>query len=304
MLDALNKEFGNQLEYIQNPTNEQIKTADVILVSVGTEDSEGWDRPFAQPVIEKKILDIARKNPNVVVIVNSGSGIQMTNWNDKVAAIVYAWYVGQNGNIALAEILSGRTNPSGKLPITIEKKFEDSPGYVYIPKGDTLTTNGRNDMNMSHPINNINYKEGIFVGYRWYESKEIAPLYHFGYGLSYTTFEYSNIKVSRQTLKAGEQLTVEFDVKNTGKVAGAEVTQLYVQDIQSSVPRPLKELKGFNKIYLNAGEIKSVKIVLDDKDFAFWDVTKNDWYAEPGEFNISVGSASNDIRQTIKVTLP
>jgi beta-glucosidase len=303
MLDALTKEFGDKLEYVQNPTDEQIKAAGMIVVSVGSEDSEGWDKPFAQPVIEKKILDIAVKNPNVVVIVNTGGGIQMTNWNDKVLAIVYSWYIGQNGNTALAEILSGKTNPSGKLPITIEKKFEDSPGYPYIPKGETLISDGSEDMNMSHRINNIQYKEGVFVGYRWYESKKIEPLYHFGYGLSYTTFEYSNIKVSSQTLKAGDHLTIEFNVRNTGRVAGSEVAQLYLQDIQSSVPRPLKELKGFSKIYLNPGEIKSVKIILNEKDFSFWDVSKNDWYAEPGEFNIMVGAASNDIRQTIKVTL-
>jgi beta-glucosidase len=303
MLKALSDEFGNQLEYSSNPSDEQIKTADIILVSVGTEDSEGWDRPFAQPKIDEKILKIAAVNPNIVVIVNSGSGIQMTNWNNKVMAIIYAWYPGQNGNVALAEILSGKANPSGKLPVTIEKRFEDSPGYSYISEGDTLPTNGRQDMNMSHPINNIQYKEGVFVGYRWYESKKIDPLYHFGFGLSYTTFEFGNIRTSNPTLEKGETLVVEFTVKNTGKVSGTEVAQLYVQDEKASVPRPLKELKGFRKIELNSGETKQVKIILRQNDFAFWDVNRNNWYAEPGDFNIMVGAASNDIRQTIKIRL-
>jgi beta-glucosidase len=303
MLDALTREFSDQLEFISAPTDDQIKTAGVILLSVGTEDSEGWDKPFEQPDIEKTVLNIAGKNPNVVVILNTGAGIQMTNWNNKVSGIIYAWYVGQNGNTALAEILAGKTNPSGKLPITIEKKFEDSPGFSYIPAGQKLYSGWYEDMNMSHPINNIEYKEGVFIGYRWYESKNIQPLYHFGYGLSYSTFEYRDIKSSAKNFTKEAGVTIEIKVKNTGKYAGAEVAQLYIQELKPSVARPLKELKGFSKVMLNPGETKTVTIKLSEKDFAFWDVNQHNWKAEPGAYKIMIGAASNDIRQTIEVVM-
>jgi len=237
------------------------------------------------------------------VIVNAGGGIQMTRWNDKVAAILYAWYPGQNGNTALAEILSGKTNPSGKLPITIEKKFEDSPGYPYLPPGESSLAGRGNDMDTSLPIHTIKYDEGVFVGYRWYESKEIEPLYCFGSGLSYTTFEYSDLKLSHSTLPKDGQLTVEFGVKNTGPTAGAEIAQLYVQDVESSVPRPQKELKGFRKVFLMPGGEERVRITLSKRDFSFWDVKRNGWFAEPGKFNILVGRSSRDIRQKATVTI-
>jgi beta-glucosidase len=303
MLNALKKEFGDQFQYEDNPSDDQIKNADVVLLSIGTSDREGTDRHFSLPKeTEEKILRITDKNTNVIVIVNSGSGIQMTGWNDKVAAIIYGWYLGQNGNLALAEVLSGKTNPSGKLPITIEKKFEDSPGYPYLPEGVDVNTDRGSDMNMSKPIDKIEYKEGVFVGYRWYESKKIEPLYHFGFGLSYTTFEYSDVKLSKQVIGKGDKLMVEFAVKNSGKMPGAEITQLYIQGVESSVPRPVKELKGFKKVFLNPGESKMISIPLGEKDFAFWDTEKSDWKVEPGDFNILIGSASNDIRQVAKVT--
>lgn len=304
MVDALKKEFGNSLDYVRNPTDDQLKSADVVLISVGTRDSEGWDKPFSLPdTTDKKIENAAKRNSKVIVIVNSGGGIKMTNWYNKVAGIVYAWYIGQSGNTALAEILSGKTNPSGKLPITIEKDFKDSPGYGYLHEGQQLNNNWNDDMNMKLPIHNIVYKEGVFVGYRWYEMKKIEPLYHFGFGLSYTTFEYGHLKVANTLFKKGDQVIVTFTVKNTGKVAGAEIAQLYVQDLKASVVRPEKELKGFKKVFLNPGETKTVKMMLNNKDFAYWDVNKHDWFAEPGGFNLLVGAASNDIRQAIKVTL-
>jgi beta-glucosidase len=300
MLNALKKEFKNHLVFFENPTDDQIKKADVVLLSIGTEDHEGWDRPFDLPEeIKNKVIHFSELNHNIVVIVNSGSGIKMTGWNEKVAAIIYAWYPGQKGNRALAEIISGRVNPSGKLPMTIEKQFEDSPGYPYIPEGEKFYTGWDDDLNMNFPIFDINYKEGIFVGYRWYESKKIEPLYNFGFGLSYTKFKYSNLKVPK-FFRKGDKLKVKFSIKNTGKVAGAEVAQLYIQDIESSLPRPVKELKGFKKIFIKPGETKIVKLTLEKKDFAFWDINKHDWYVEPGNFNILVGSSSNDIRLSEK----
>jgi len=304
MLYALKKVYGENLQYVKEPTAEQIKSANVVLLSIGTHDSEGYDKPFDLPEFtEKQILNVAGKNPNVVVIVNTGGGIKMTNWNKNVGAILYAWYPGQNGNTALAEIISGKVNPSGKLPFTIEKKFEDSPGYPYIPAGEKLYNDWADDMSPEIPIRNVIYKEGIFVGYRWYESKKIEPLYPFGYGLSYSKYEYSKLILSKKTINKGEILKATFEVKNVGQIAGAETAQLYVHDVESSVPRPVKELKGFNKVFLNPGESKTVEIALHDKDFSFWDPAKKNWYAEPGEFTIMIGAASNDIRQTTNVVL-
>jgi beta-glucosidase len=301
MLEALTKEFGDQLKYIKNPSRKQIKTADVILLSVGTQDSEGWDKPFEQPRIDSLVQRMTSLNPNVVVIVNTGGGIQMTHWNEKTAAILYSWYVGQNGNTALAEILAGKTNPSGKLPISIERSFKDSPGYPYIPKGESLKTGWEEDMNLWHPFNNLEYTEGVFVGYRWYESKNIKPLYPFGFGLSYTQFTYSNLNISANTLNANENMTVECTVKNTGETAGAEVLQLYIHDKESSIPRPIKELKGFKKVFLEPGESKKITLTLSKKDFSYWDTSRGNWYAEPGEFEIQVGASSEDIK--LKKTL-
>jgi beta-glucosidase len=302
MLSAFKNEFGDKLEYVKDPSDEQLKSADIVLLSVGTFDSEGYDHPFALPENKEKMIEhISSQNPKTVIIVNSGSGIQMTDW--KVPAIIYSWYPGQNGNIALAEILSGKTNPSGKLPITIEKKFEDSPGYPYIPEGDTLYTGWGGDQIIKDKIYNIRYKEGVFVGYRWYDSKKIEPLFHFGYGLSYTSFEYGKVTVSDKDLNKDGHFTVNLTVTNTGKVAGAEIVQVYVQEVKPSVPRPVKELKGFKRIFLNAGESKQVSLTLTKQDLAFWDVKTNGWLAEPGDYNILVGSSSVDIRQTGKVTL-
>lgn len=293
MLDALKQEFGDQLECVAEPTDKQIAEASVVLLSVGTLDSEGWDKPFEQPEIDKAVNNVVSKNPRTVVIVNAGGGIQMTSWAPKVAGIIYSWYVGQNGNIALAEIVSGKTNPSGKLPISIEKKFEDSPGFGYIPAGQKLYKGWNEDGNMANPIINCEYKEGVFVGYRWYEAKKIEPLFPFGFGLSYTGFEYKNLKLSKPA--SDNSVTVEFEIKNSGKVAGSEIAQVYVRDVKSSVPRPVKELKAFKKVMLKAGESIKVQLTLHKNDFAFWDVKSHQWIVEPGKFIISVGSSSKDI---------
>jgi len=204
----------------------------------------------------------------------------------------------------LAEILSGKTNPSGKLPITIEKKFEDSPGYGYIPSGMDLYTGWCGDMIAPKiPIIDIQYKEGIFVGYRWYENKKIEPLYPFGYGLSYTTFEYSNIKVLDSEHSKTEGTTIEFELRNTGKKEGAEVAQLYIQSLKSTVERPVKELKAFAKVALKAGESKKVTLTLKDSDFAYWDVESHAWKTEAGTYHLLLGSASNTILLTAVKTI-
>jgi beta-glucosidase len=296
MGDALKAEYGDNLTISEKPSDEEIIKADVVIISSGTIDSEGWDILFAMPKEDDDlILKIAGLNPNTVVVMNAGGGRRMTAWNNKVAAIIYAWYAGQNGYTALAEILSGKTNPSGKLPISIEKEFKDAPGYGYIPANAKMYEGWDGDNDMSIPINNIEYKEGVFVGYRWYDSKKIEPLYPFGFGLSYTTFDYSDLKVVIDGEGQDQKVIVSFTIKNSGKVEGSEVAEVYVQDVKASVPRPVKELKGFQKVKLNPGDSKQVTIELKRNDFAFWDVKSHGWLVEPGKFKILVGKSSKDI---------
>jgi beta-glucosidase len=297
MLDELKKEFGEKLVYVKTPSIAQIHSADIVFCNVGTEDSEGWDRPFALPEDQElKVRLCVENNPNTIVIVTSGSGIRMTDWNVKARAIVYAWYGGQTGNQALAEIIAGKTNPSGKLPITIEKDFKDSPGYGYIPPGESLYAGWNDGKEKDHPIFDINYKEGIFIGYRWYEKKKIEPLYPFGYGLSYTSYEYSSLSVSKEKFNENDTIMVTFAVKNTGTVKGTEIAQLYVEDVHSSLPRPIKELKGFKRAEVEPGQTITITLQLTKKDFSFWNPDAKGWSAEKGEFIIHVGSSSRDIK--------
>jgi beta-glucosidase len=305
MLDALKRTFGNRIRFVNDPDDAEIRDADLVLCNVGTSDSEGWDRPFALPVDQERLVKrCVNSNRNTVVIVTSGSGIRMTDWSGGAKAIVYAWYSGQNGNMALAEILAGRTNPSGKLPITIEREFTDSPGAGYLPQGEELYTDWNADAEKKHPVYNITYTEGIFTGYRWYDRNRLQPLFPFGHGLSYTTFEYHDLKISTSPRSDLPVVTVSFAVENSGKQEGAEVAQVYVKDVEGSVPRPLKELKGFEKVSLKPGETKKVSIELHSADFSFWSTTKHAWEAKPGLFRILVGASSADIRLTgeIKIT--
>lgn len=302
--DALHATYGDRVEFVKDPTDEQLKSAKTVILSTGTFDSEGWDRPFALPAAEEQRVEHAVSlNPRTIVIVNAGGGIRMTGWNDRAAAILYAWYPGQIGNRALAEILCGATNPSGKLPISIEREFADSPAHDYLPAGEKLYTGWEPDNDMSHPVYKNVYKEGVFVGYRWYEAKKIAPLYPFGHGLSYTTFGYKDISVAPATVAEGGRIEVGFKLTNTGKVAGAEVVQLYVHPVNPPVARPDKELKGFAKVMLQPGESRDVSIRLTTKDLAFWDTAKHAWSAVPGDYELLVGSASDHILLRTKVTL-
>jgi beta-glucosidase len=296
LLAALEETYGKRLDYQREPTDEQLRAADVVLFSTGTLDSEGRDRPFALPETDEQAVRRAvTLNPRTVVIVNSGGGIQMTGWSEQAAAIVYAWYPGQSGNRALAEILCGETNPSGKLPITIERRFEDSPAYGYLPEGDKLYVGWRPDLDTRRPVYDVDYKEGVFLGYRWYESKKIEPLYAFGHGLSYTTFAYEGLELTPQELPAGDDARVALTIKNTGGRAGAEIAEIYVAPVSPSVPRPLKELKGFAKVTLAPGQSRRIEVPLAARAFAFWDTATHAWKAEPGEYRILVGGASDRI---------
>lgn len=304
MLAELERVFGERLEYVENPTIDRIKSADIVLCNVGTNDNEGWDRPFALPAgQEQRARRCVQNNPNTVVIVTTGSGVRMTDWNAQAGAILYAWYAGQIGNRALAEIIVGKTNPSGKLPITIEKAFKDSPGYGYLPAGEALYSGWDGEGEEAHPVWDLHYEEGVFTGYRWYEKRNIEPLYSFGHGMSYTTFEYGGLEVSRPEFQENDVVKVHFTVKNIGSEKDMETAQLYVQDVECSRPRPVKELKAFQKVELNPGETKTVSLELDKKAFSFWNPQTRDWFVERGKFVLHVGASSHDIRLTREIEL-
>ncbi len=304
MLDEFKKVYGKALTFVRNPTVEQIRGADAVICNVGTHDSEGWDRPFALPDDqEARVQACVQNNPHTIVVVTSGSGIRMTGWDAKAAAILYAWYGGQNGNIALAEIVSGIANPSGKLPMTIEKEFTDSPAHDYLPAGEALFSGWPGAREREHPVFDVRFTEGIFVGYRWFEKQKITPLYPFGFGLSYTSFEYSNLRVSSETFAVSDSVTVAFEVKNTGGRPGAETAQLYVQSEGSPVPRPVKELKGFRKVVLNPGEKTTVEFRLGMRAFARWSPEAKSWVADKGKYVLLAGSSSSDITLTRLVEL-
>ena len=303
MKSALEAEFGDSISFQPEPGDEAIKEAETVLISVATYDSEGWDRPFRLPrEKDEYIARVCSLNPNTVVVVNSGSGISMNSWNHLAGAVIYSWYPGQNGFAALAEILSGKTNPSGKLPISIERKFSDSPAYGYVPEGEELY-DGWPANELDHPVYDVRYDEGIFVGYRWYEKKRIEPLYHFGHGLSYTAFEYSNLATDREHYGTDDQVTVECSLTNVGKFTGCEILQLYIGDDECSVDRPVKELKGFKRVCLAPGRSEKVTLTIPTRDFAFWDPKTKAWTVEPGTFTLFVGASSADIRLSKTVSV-
>jgi beta-glucosidase len=303
LLDALNMDFAGKVKFAETPTDEELSQADVVLTAIGTYDHEGWNKPTCFPDSLNRVIirysDLAKK---LIVVVYSGSGMEMTPWNDKTDALIYAWYPGQNGNIALTEILSGKTNPSGKLPITIEKKFEDSPGYPFLSEGEELYHGWGPDNELAHPKQDVIYKEGVFTGYRWYQKQKIEPLYWFGFGLSYTQFGFSDLKIMKSSDNPGEAI-VEVFIKNLGKVSGTEVAQIYLTDVKASLERPEKELKSFARVTLEPNQTKKVIFKLKKTDFAFWDATSHDWKVEPGEFIIHIGNASNQIYLSGKITM-
>jgi len=248
-------------------------------------DAEDFDKPdmympFGQDELIKAVL---KANPKTIVVLMGGGAIDMTQWIDKTPAILQAWYPGLEGGNALAKIIFGEINPSGKLPMTFPKKLEDHPSHKLGEyPGDSVY---------------VNYYDDIYVGYRYFDTWKTDPQFAFGHGLSYTGFEYSNLKVT----PAGKGATVSFSIKNTGKVAGAEVAQVYVKQEQSLLPRPEKELKGFDKVFLQPGESKTITISLDENAFQYFNDIEMDWVKEKGIYNILVGGSSRSIRLSGKV---
>jgi beta-glucosidase len=210
-----------------------------------------------------------------------GGAVEMGSWFSKVPALLYAWYPGLEGGNALAHVLFGDTNPSGKLPCTFPKQLADSPANALDAYPGTNGT--------------VTYKEGLLVGYRWFDTKEINPLFPFGYGLSYTRFKYSQLKLTPDNDSNEPKLTVQFELANTGERVGAEVAEIYVQPIHPGVFRPLKELKGFKKVFLQPGEKQTISVVLDRQAFSYNDPDLKGWVAAKGDYKILVGGSSRDI---------
>ncbi len=300
LLDALEAVYGRTVYYVEKPTVAQLKEADVVILSMGTRDKEAIEKSFSLPKEDESFMRyVTKNNPNTVAVINTGSAIDMSMWNDNTAALIYGWYGGQSGFEALADIISGKISPSGKLPVTLEKSFRDSPAYGYLPKGAQLYSELRNEQLIG--VYDVEYKEDILVGYRWYDTKGIEPLYPFGFGLSYTEFGFGKMKASSRRISGQETVTVSIPVTNTGKTAGAEVLQLYVSEANPTVLRPAKELKAFSKVYLQPGEKTVVELTVSASDFAYWDDVMHDWNCNSGEYVISVGNSSRNIISEVRV---
>jgi beta-glucosidase len=268
--------------------------ADVVILCVGFDsisEKEGADRPFRLPRDQEILIRyIVAANKKTIVVLNAGGAVDMTGWLDQAAALIHTWYPGQEGGTALAQILFGQYSPSGKLPVSFERRAEDSATF--------------RSYHASKTPGHVAYSEGVFLGYRQFDrpNARTKPLFPFGFGLSYTTFHYSNLQVAPGTGDA--VATVSFDVKNTGTRQGAEVAELYVGDKHSHIERPVKELKGFAKVDLKPGETRTVRLTLDRRAFSYFDPKLHRWTAEPGDFSILVGSSSAKIELEGKFTLP
>ncbi len=271
------------------------KNADIVLFFGGLnknehQDCEGVDRQeYDLPYNQNELISaLAKANPNLVVVLLTGNGVAMP-WVKEVSAIVEGWYSGTEAGNAIASVLMGDVNPSGKLPFTIPVSLKDNAAAVM---GD-YPGDGKEET----------YNEDIFVGYRWADKQKTKPLFSFGHGLSYTTFAYGKAEIDKSKISADDQLTVSIKIKNTGKRSGSEVVQLYISDKKSSLPRPVKELKGFKKIQLNAGEEQQVSFTISKEELSFFDDTKHSWIAEPGIFEALVGASSTDIRSKVSFEL-
>jgi len=271
------------------------KNADVVYFIGGLnknhfQDAEGGDRksyglPFGQ---DKLIEGLLKVNKNLAVILISGNAVAMP-WVKDVPAILQSWYLGSEGGNAIANVLTGTVNPSGKLPFSFPKKLEDNAAHSFGT--------------ISYPGDSINeyYKEDILVGYRWFDTKKIAPQFAFGYGLSYTTFEYGKIATDKKNYTADETIKVSFSLKNAGKVAGAEAVQVYASQPKASVMRPVKELKAFKKVYLKAGESQTVELEVKAKDLAFYNDRTQQWTVEPGEFILRNAASSAEVKSSVSI---
>lgn len=280
---------GVQMSWASLVAPSNLSSYDAVVVAAGNSneyEGEGFDHPFELPEFQGQMIQsVAQANPHTIVTMFGGTGLKMSDWIDQVAGAVHAFYPGQNGGQALAEILFGRANPSGKLPISIERNIEDNPIYSTFPAFDN---NGS--------LVAMSYANDLFVGYRGYDKSGIKPLYPFGYGLSYTTFEYSNIRVTPAVVIGNAPIRVSFDITNTGNRAGAESAQVYVGERSPRVTRAIKELKAYKKVMVQPGQTRHVSVQLNSRSLAYYSTKTRSWVVDANLFNVLVGASSQDIR--------
>ena len=286
---------GVQMAWASLAAPQDLSQYDAVVVAVGNSneyEGEGFDHSFDLPEYQNDLIrNIAKANPNTIVTMHGGTGLKMSDWIDQVPAALQAFYPGQNGGQALAEILFGKVNPSGKLPISIERNIEDNPLYADFPNFDNTRT-----------LKEISYKNDLtMLGYRGYDKTGTKPLFAFGHGLSYTHFTYNNISVTPGVAVGNTPIKVSFDLTNSGQRAGSEVAELYVGQQSPTVERAVKELKGYKKVFLQPGETRHVTIELNDRSLAYYDEKSKQWVVDADTFNISLGAASDDIRLKAKL---
>ena len=277
------------------------RRADIVIFVGGLNKATGQDcedsdrESLALPYNQDAVIEaLVAANPRTVVVNVSGNAVAMP-WADKVPAILQAWFLGSESGNSLADVIFGRVNPSGKLPMTFPVRLDDVAAHAVGEYPGTKRADS--------DIVDIRYNEGVMVGYRWFDTKKIRPLFAFGHGLSYTTFGYGKLSADASKISPDGALTLSVDVTNTGSRAGAETVQLYISDTKASVKRPAKELKNFAKIYLEPGQTKTVTFTVRPSDLAFFDAGAHAWKAEPGEFRAHVGAASDDIRSSLRFVL-
>ncbi len=289
----------NEADMISAEVKQYASAADVVVVAVGfnpSTESEGLDRTFTLPWGQDALVEAAvAANPHAVVTFIGGGAFDTRRWLDKVPALVHAWYPGQEGGAAIADVLFGKQDPEGKLPVSFGRSWENDPSYAYyypIKGADTkLHVTENNHSPVDYEIPHVKYDDKLMVGYRYWTTTGKHPLFPFGFGLSYTTFSFSNLSVPA-TAASGSTVPVSFDVTNTGGSEGAEVAELYVSDPSAKAKRPERELKGFEKVPLSPGETKHVTVSLDARAFSYWDEAKHGWTIDPGKFVILVGDSS------------
>ncbi len=288
----------NRVQFVEDL--QQAKAYDKVILCLGFNsktEGEAFDRPFSLPREQEFLMEkLSEINENIIVLVNAGGGISMP-WLPKAKALLYAWYAGEDGGNAIGEIIFGKVNPSGKLPISIERRWKDNAAYSSYDSSHAVvgakpfyTLYGK-----AHDAIPMEYSEGIFTGYRHFDRMENKPLFAFGFGLSFTSFEYSNFECANIDFKRNDCIQIQLEVTNTGGFDGSETIQLYIRDLESSLPRPEKELKAFQKLYLEKEESKIVEFRISKEDLMFYHPQFHDWIVEEGEFEIKIGSASDHI---------
>jgi beta-glucosidase len=284
----------NENEILSDRARRIAAKADAVLIAAGFDKSnehEGSDRTFALPPLQDTMIrNLATLNRRTILAITAGGNVDMNPWIDRIQSLLFLWYPGEEGGTALADILFGVQNPEGKLPDTFETKWEDSPTFhSYYPQDKS---------NPAEP--HVHYTEGVFLGYRYFttpsvDTAGVQPRFPFGFGLSYTTFAFSNLHLSRVTMRPDDPLTVTLTIRNTGKVAGADVAQIYVGEHNPTVPRPRDELKAFQKIRLAPGESRTISLPLNRRSFAYWSQQDHAWKVDPGSFTIYAGDSSTSL---------